>query len=69
MRGELLCEFIERLKGRKRGCIHNPNLPSTSLEIVNKRNMTFPQFYVFECKKCGKIFNFVKNCEDLFQKY
>lgn len=39
---------------------HNPNDIDNSLEMLQNRNMVFPQVFIFKCYKCGQIFKYTK---------
>ena len=43
-------------------CCHDPNLENNSLKQGPKRNMVYPEEFVFICKYCGRTFVF--NRED-----
>lgn len=39
-------------------CEHDPNREDNSLVLGSKRNMVYPEEFVFLCKHCGRTFVF-----------
>lgn len=49
-------------------CNHDFNDNQNTLEILNKRELVFPQIFYFQCKNCKKIYKGLKK-EGIFEEF
>ena len=44
-----------------KGCNHRFNDSDSTLKMLPKRELTFPQIFYFQCEECNKFFKVKKN--------
>lgn len=49
-------------------CNHDFNDVNSTLKILRKREMVFPQIFYFQCNNCKKIFKGQKNKKGEFEE-